>query len=167
MTQIFNLNICDENESCDVTIWDLDSDNGECSNVKIWPGSDGCDIGVYIPGPVGPIGPVGPQGPTGPSGSIGGLYSTPTESISIPVGQYYTFANPTAPVTLTLPSIAAALAVLLAGYTTSYTVANLTAFEVEVIPDGSDEILAGSPVFEPFKNTSFTFVPTTLGWVIV
>jgi len=176
--RVFQLDICDtsqegvtvfsldspDNPQANLQVFSLDSTDAACEvNVFSLEDPDCCndaDIEIYIPGPPGPQGPVGPQGPSGASG----LVSVISASSSIPIDQYFTIVNASAPTTQTLPLISS---VLIDNITSSFTVVNLTSHNVAIIASGSDEILVGSPVNEPYPNTSFSFVATPLGWVII
>jgi hypothetical protein len=113
-------------------------------------------IEVYLPGPPGAAGP--------PGINSAKTFAVVTSSGNIPLNQNYTIVNATAPTTQVLPLISG---VIIGNLTGSFIVTNVTAHTVEIIASGSDEILVGSPVLEPFINSSFTFVATPLGWIIV
>lgn len=119
--------------------------------LKVFEGAKGAD------------GPTGPPGPTGAPGSAGG-FAVVTASTNIPLGQNFTLVNASFASTQTLPLISS---IISGSMTNTYTVANLTTQTVAVVASGGDAILVGTPVLEPFKNTSFTFLATPLGWVVL
>jgi hypothetical protein len=140
--RVFSLDFDCCEPGIDVTVFDLDNSN-DC----------GCDVVIYIPGPPGPAGPPG----------TGDEVEVVTASGNIPMNQTYTVVQGTAPTIQTLPP--------LSGFTFPttlvFTIANVTSHLVQIEPSGSDQILVGEPVNEPFINTSFSFLATPIGWVII
>lgn len=129
---------------------------------------DGCGMQSYIvgpPGPPGPIGPMGPQGPVGPQGSAGPQVIV-TTTTTIPIGQIYTIVNAAIATTQTLPPISS---VLIGDLATPYVIYNFNTGVVTVEGAGSDVIYPGgsSDIVIRFKDNSATFLPTSLGWLVI
>lgn len=105
-------------------------------------------------------GPAGPQGPSGASGKIGVVTGT---SI-IPDDQFFTVFNGSGPASLTLPLIADIFDGITA---TSFTVRNVTNYLLTILPAGSDLIESDTSIVLNNQRSSWTFIPTSLGWLII
>ena len=157
---------------CNPCVTDLGCDIPVCTQVtdviSIYPlpgDNDGCDIQVFIPGPIGPVGPVGPTGPQGPMGSSSGPFVIVTTSSSIPTGQSFTIVNASAINTQTLPAVSS---VVTSGTTSQYIIYNVNAYAMTIQGTGGDQVQFGSNLVVLFGKTSVTLLAVTgLGWIIV
>jgi len=139
-----------------VKICNLDDDDQCCDGlIEIIDLNTGCPVQVYLPGPPGPAGSAG-------------IVAVVDESGTIPNTQTYTVVDAgNTTTTQTLPLIST---VLNGDEASTITVVNASTSIQHVIPQGEDEIIVrGVSVGEVnlFVGTSFTFLPTSIGWVLV
>lgn len=129
--------------------------------------SNPCNVTLIIEEPQPPeIIRVGTQGPPGPQQ---GKYKVVSTTQAIPLAQVFTVALPSEDITLTLPPISS---IAPGTSTVAYVVKNTSEFNINVLPSGSDQIefsdtFSIPPAFSGAPGPSYTFLPTSLGWLVI